>query len=258
MGLSVNCDSGAFEIVYNDEGFTGTHTCNRLRGETFDFSGRKLSAFRPTDDQCALLSTDSEVSLEGRWSFSDGNTIDICFKESSNKDSFTVHSSYTTDNSGSYYYPNEGFLAAYHYLGGRIVKGAWFEDYNGGAWLMFIRNTGKATVWKWTGLLGTRGATYVDEIQYNEPDYHQAYSLSGPASTTNQECDRNQNLDKFVLDNLQVVYPENPNGFYYFLDSAISEPDYVIDNQSAVLILSNGASTLVSSIALLAVFLLLC
>jgi len=160
-----------------------------------------------------------------------------------------VHASYTTENSGSYYYPNQGFFAAYHYLGGRIAKGTWFEDYNGGSWLVFIRNTGEVKIWKWTGLLGDRGATYIDYIQKNEPEYHQVSSLTGPVSTTNAQCDRNLNLELFVLKNLDVVFPGNENGFYYFLDSQISNPAYEIDNQSAVLILSaNGASTLVSSI----------
>jgi len=257
-GIS-NCDTAAFSISTTDEGFTGTYTCNRIHG-TFQWTGKKVSAFRPTDDQCALLYLNDNFTLEGRWTDSNGYNLDICFKTSTSTDIYTVHASYDTKNSGAYYYPNTGFLAGFHFLSGRVIKGTWYEDYDGGAWLVFIRNTGEVVIWKWTGLIGHKGATFIDQIQYNEPDYHSVTIWNGPVSTTNAQCDRSRNLNAFVLDNLQSVYPYNDNGLYYFLDTLISDPKYENPNDPLENYLSEGnnAVSLFFSFSLSILVLLFC
>jgi len=227
-GLS-NCDQGMFFINRTAEGFSGYHTCNRLPGVKAPLSGRKLSAFRPTDAQCALVYPTPDLTLEGRWVDQNGQTYDICFKSSSSGDNYTAHISYTTSNSGSYYYPNQGFMAAYHELSGRVVKGTWYEDYNAGAMLMYLNNNGEIILWKWTGLLGHQGATYFDYKQKNLPDMHEVLTLTGPSLTTNAQCDRNKKLDNFVLENLQNVFSNQNGEFYYFLNTYISNPVYRAD-----------------------------
>lgn len=255
---TANCDAGPFQMNLTDEGFTFLGQCNRLPLLPVFETARKVNTFRPTDDQCELLYVGNDTTLEGNWNeVKSGRSLDICFKTSDPKNSFTVHASYDTVNENSYYYPNVGFFEGFHFVEGKIMHGTWYEDFNGGSWLAFLRNTGELKIFKWTGLMGTKGATIFTPDQYRQADLHSIETYSNRDVTDYAACNRNRKISTFVLENLPVVYPYHANGFYYFLDTFISYPYYNDFGSKYILYFTAGVSPLVPSMFLLVSILIL-
>lgn len=253
------CNTGAFQMQITANGINGNYTCNGIDG-IFEFNEHQMSNFRPTDNQCALLSysdgydddDEDDYTLEGRWSDKDDLPTDICFlDDDDDRDIGQVVMSYDYMLDGE---ATEGYVSGFHSLDGKIAIGTWYEDLNAGAIIYFVRNNREVGAYWWTGLVGRRGYTFIDPAQANNPDFHDVISFNDRAATEQSVCERYSILKRFVLKN--VRFTDDDEDGYYFVDPYF-QPEVNIAEAYGYFATSSSSSTLIASVFTIASAMLL-
>jgi len=218
-----NCIRGTFELELTGDGVEGFFVCSAQAGVT-PIVAPRLNVFRPTDAQCALLWENPKVSgtvnitntLEGHWEDTNHLPLDLCFRSLGN-DNVTVSGSMTVQNP-------HGLIALQYVTGfhsdqGRIFSGTWFQDFNAGAIMIWLRNNGDIDYTWWTGLIYNDGHTYIDYSQLRNRFRHGGGTIQGPRiDTTYDNCTKQEILERYVLKNLRSISDDDDDNYYYFID----------------------------------------
>lgn len=212
--------------------------------------GVRTSSFRPLNSQCGL-SFDGNVDLEGNW----GDSIlplDLCFRtpddDNGDDDDDTVQGSMQIVRPDGVI--RDQFVTGYWGFDGKIFSGTWYQNFNAGAILMYLRDNGDIDYTWWTGLLYDNGDTYIDYAQMNNPEKHGFGTIKGPrATTTFDACTTYEVLQTYVLENL----PNPRDNYYHFIDQAYL-PDvlrYVVPESESSAVALTVTVTLVVIVAFL-------
>lgn len=215
-----NCQSGSFELDLTSWGVEGFYICDN--GKVVAISGVKQSPFRPTNNQCATLWVDDDLDLQGRYLDENSLTLDLCFRDpdddGGDDDDETVQGSLRRlDSNGNVV---DQFVTGFWYDNGKIFTGTWYEEFNAGAVLMYLRDNGNVDYTYWTGLLRQEGNTVIDGNQAYNHAFHRTGTWPGPRSTTTfNECTKFEVEQTFVLQNLRAIEDDDDDNYYYFVDT---------------------------------------
>jgi len=220
-----DCETGTFEIELTTWGFTGSYKC-KGGGKSFKWEEVRTSNVRPSNEQCAILSTE-DLDIEGVWEDDADLPISICTT------SGKATASYTIAPSPSYWGNalSNGYFEGTSYLGGRVLGGTWYEtqgrtyNFRAGAMLMFLRENGDLGIFKWTGLNGGEGVTAIDPTQILDESKHRVQKFRfymGDIANEN-DCAVNDGNKGFVLLNLH----DDDEDYYYFVGSDWFNSQYV-------------------------------
>lgn len=213
---SGNCIRGKFQLELTSWGVEGFFICSGAPG-VITIQGVRTSSFRPTNSQCAL-SFDGNVDLQGNW----GDSIlplDLCFRtpddDNGDDDDDTVQGSMQVVRPDGVI--RDQFVTGFWGYDGKVFTGTWYQNFNAGAILMYLRENGDIDYTWWTGLLFDNGDTYIDYAQINNPAKHGFGTIKGPrATTTFDACTTYEVLQTYVLENL----PNPRDNYYHFVDQA--------------------------------------
>jgi len=209
------CSKGNFEITLTSDGFEGTIICTSTSDDSpRKWVERKKSLFRPSDNHCALRYSRKDLTVEGRWTNSNGLFMDVCFVESRRSyESVHISLRHATSNGNVV----DWYVLGDHLDNGKVVQGTWYQNFTAGAFLLYIREGGELEYIWWTGLVGTNGNTYIDSNQYYDITRHGIGHYRGPRqSILASDCTRNEILRPLVRQNL---HQDDDDNFYYFVQT---------------------------------------
>lgn len=235
---SGNCIRGQFELELTGYGVEGFFICSGKPGVT-TITAVRTSPFRPSNSQCALT-TDAITTLEGNWGTNE-LPLDLCFRtpddDNGDDDDDTVQGSMQVKLLDGTI--RNQFVTGYWGLDGKVFSGTWYQNFNAGAILMYIRDTGDIDYTYWSGLLFDNGDTYIDYNQINNPERHGFGTIPGPRSTTTfATCTSFEVLQTYVLKNL----PTPRDNYYNFIDE-----EYLPENIRYQVPLSESSTGILSS-----------
>ena len=245
------CATGTFELDNTSWGAEGFYICQN--GVVHAISYVKENSFRPTDAQCARLSRDEDLNLEGRYVNPNLLTLDLCFRDPDDDayddDDETIQASLQREVDGVIV---DQFLSGFWHDNGKVFTGTWYENFNAGAIMMYLRDNGNVDYTWWVGLYKTEGETYIDGTHAYDSTRHGTGTWNGPRVTSvASQCTKFEVLEYVVKSNLR---PDDDDNYYYFVDTIYFEEG---DVQYVNLGSSSDASSLVASfvvtIAVLAV-----
>jgi len=211
------CVRGQFTWTLTSEGFEGSRTC-QFTDDVYPWKADQFSLFRPTNSECALLyNADGGLDIEGEWTDREQLALDVCFID-------PLKDQFGTDAQVSFQKRNtEGAIVNWYAEGlwgndGKIFQGTYYYDLNAGAILIFLRDNGNIDYFWWTGIIRTRGQTYIDELQLHDPSLHGRGTFNGPRTAiTATDCAQFEVLKTFVFTNLPE---DDDNDYYYFVDTS--------------------------------------
>lgn len=226
------------------DGFAGSLTCNGASSKT-NWNETKLSPFRPTDLQCALLDLGSSATINGRFIDSNNQPNDFC---STGDASYLYETDTGVEN---------GYFEGVAHNSGKILTGTWYTPVPlAGAALYYIDVNGDIQAYFWTGLEGTSGDTIINPAQYRQSQYHYVTSYTGPAGASS-DCSAYASIKKKVLGDLNNYVEDD--GYYFVtsdFDFAVDDDGYNDDNANDDEDYSSDASHVYWSISILLLALL--
>jgi hypothetical protein len=225
-----NCQFGTFQITYDADGFEGTMSCD---AGDIDFNEFRISSFRPSDVQCAIMDLSSVSAINGRFEDQYALYKDFCLQNDQ------VVSSFVSLQNGVQV---KNYFEGRSYEKGKIYVGTWYsETPSAGADLYYLNAAGEVRSFYWTGLNGTSGDTVINPSEYRNPELHGTRTYYGPISQTSSvDCSDYAKIKDVVLGDL--VPNADDDDYYYFvtsnfnyrLDDDGGDDDGMLDDESYV------------------------
>jgi len=236
------CAFGTFELDLTSWGAEGFYICQNGVINYLNFV--KETILRPSAAQCGRLSTDRNLNLEGRYINTNLLTLDLCFRDPDDDayddDDETVQGSLQREENGVII---DQYITGFWHDNGKIFSGTWYEEFNAGAVMMYLRDNGNVDTTYWTGLFRNEGETFIDGTHANDATRHHVGTWPGPRVTSlASQCTKFEVLENVVLTNLR---PDDDDNYYYFVDTIYMDPSDI----RYVVVESDGAASIVASIA---------